>query len=70
MYLLITHLIYYIVYSLTNIQSLQFVPFRDFMKGGNFCENQAALAKEVLAEIPEQLLSFMTSHNIRPASAK
>ena len=46
----------------------QFVPFRDFMKEGNFCQSQAALAKEVLAEIPDQFLSYMKKHNFKPGS--
>lgn len=28
--------------------------------------SQAALAKEVLAEIPDQFLSYMKKHNIKP----
>ncbi|KAI0220493.1 Copine-8 [Lamellibrachia satsuma] len=47
---------------------VQFVPFRDFMKEGNFCQSQASLAKEVLAEIPDQFLSYMKKHNFKPGS--
>ena len=47
----------------------QFVPFREFI-GGQYSNNmqvsQAYLAKEVLAEIPEQFLSYMKSHGIEP----
>ena len=46
----------------------QFVPFREFMKEGNFCQSQAALAKEVLAEIPDQFLSYMKKHKLVPGS--
>ncbi|XP_033745758.1 copine-8-like isoform X3 [Pecten maximus] len=48
---------------------LQFVPFRDFLRGGNSSSMQmcqAALAKEVLAEIPDQFLSYMKAHNFKP----
>ncbi|XP_021369991.1 copine-8-like isoform X3 [Mizuhopecten yessoensis] len=48
---------------------VQFVPFRDFL-GGKFGNNmqvsQAALAKEVLAEIPDQFLQYMKANNIKP----
>ncbi|XP_036362931.1 copine-8-like isoform X1 [Octopus sinensis] len=50
---------------------VQFVPFRDFL-GGQYGSrmhvSQAYLAKEVLAEIPEQFLSYMKLHGILPAS--
>uniref|UniRef100_A0A7S0VQP8 C2 domain-containing protein n=1 Tax=Hemiselmis tepida TaxID=464990 RepID=A0A7S0VQP8_9CRYP len=39
---------------------VQFVAFRDLKNDG------ARLAKEVLAEIPEQLTSYMRSHNLKP----
>lgn len=48
---------------------VQFVPFRDFLRGANGSNMQmcqAALAKEVLAEIPEQFLSYMKAHNFKP----
>ncbi|XP_069141533.1 copine-8-like isoform X2 [Argopecten irradians] len=52
---------------------VQFVPFRDFM-GGKFGNNmqisQAALAKEVLAEIPDQFLQYMKANNIQPKPPK
>ena len=47
----------------------QFVPFRDFLKGGHAANvqlSQAALAKEVLAEIPDQVLMYMKKFNITP----
>ena len=47
----------------------QFVPFREFL-GGRFghdlARSQAQLAKEVLAEIPEQFLSYMKKMNYKP----
>ncbi|MGH0167393.1 UNVERIFIED_CONTAM: hypothetical protein FKN15_068079 [Acipenser sinensis] len=46
---------------------VQFVPFRDYIdRSGNQVLSMARLAKDVLAEIPEQLLSFMKSHGIEP----
>ncbi|XP_069101627.1 copine-8-like [Argopecten irradians] len=48
---------------------VNFVPFRDFLRGANGSNMQmcqAALAKEVLAEIPEQFLSYMKAHNFKP----
>nr|XP_022302615.1 copine-8-like isoform X2 [Crassostrea virginica] len=45
---------------------VQFVPFNDFLNRGNMVLSQAALAKEVLAEIPEQFLSYMKKRNIKP----
>ncbi|KAK3103604.1 hypothetical protein FSP39_020468 [Pinctada imbricata] len=45
---------------------VQFVPFSDFVNRGTSQMSQAALAKEVLAEIPEQFLSYMKKHNIKP----
>ena len=39
---------------------VQFVPFEDFRA------NPHMLAKEVLDEIPGQLLNFMRKHNIPP----
>lgn len=47
----------------------QFVPFRDFMGGqygGNAQISQAALAKEVLAEIPDQVVQYMLANKIAP----
>ncbi|XP_034076632.1 copine-9 isoform X1 [Gymnodraco acuticeps] len=46
---------------------VQFVPFRDYMdRSGNSVLSMARLAKDVLAEIPEQLLSFMKSRGLEP----
>ena len=41
---------------------------RDFQgrAGDNPATIQSMLAKEVLEEIPDQFLSFMKSHNIKP----
>uniref|UniRef100_A0A6Q2XZZ3 C2 domain-containing protein n=1 Tax=Esox lucius TaxID=8010 RepID=A0A6Q2XZZ3_ESOLU len=49
---------------------VQFVPFRDYMdRSGNQVLSMARLAKDVLAEIPEQLLGFMKSRGIEPRPA-
>ncbi|KAK2158065.1 hypothetical protein LSH36_178g06009 [Paralvinella palmiformis] len=51
---------------------VQFVPFREFInksQGQDLMYSQALLAKEVLAEIPEQFTSFMKKHNIKPRPA-
>ncbi len=46
---------------------LQFVPFRDYMdRTGNHVLSMARLAKDVLAEIPDQLISYMKSRGIKP----
>lgn len=46
---------------------VQFVPLNKFLtRNGATIKSQAELAKEVLAEIPEQLTGFMKSHNIKP----
>lgn len=47
---------------------VQFVPMRDFLASGSHdhAHVQAALAKEVLAEIPEQFLSYMKKMGIKP----
>ena len=47
----------------------QFVPFRDFYQrhgsqNMNICKS--ALAKEVLAEVPDQFISYMKTNNIQP----
>ena len=48
---------------------LQFVPFRDFIgKSSNQILSQARLAKEVLAEIPDQLIGYMKSRGIKPGA--
>ncbi|KAK2857932.1 hypothetical protein Q7C36_005851 [Tachysurus vachellii] len=49
---------------------VQFVPFRDYIdRAGNQILSMARLAKDVLAEIPDQLLSFMKSKEIKPRPA-
>lgn len=49
------------------LNNLQFVPFNDFVDpSGNSVRSQARLAKEVLAEIPEQFLSYMKSRGFKP----
>ncbi|XP_007253379.2 copine-9 [Astyanax mexicanus] len=49
---------------------VQFVPFRDYIdRSGNQVLSMARLAKDVLAEIPDQLLSFMKSKGIEPRPA-
>ncbi|KAL6457821.1 hypothetical protein MHYP_G00330510 [Metynnis hypsauchen] len=49
---------------------VQFVPFRDYIdRSGNQVLSMARLAKDVLAEIPDQLLSFMKSKEIDPRPA-
>uniref|UniRef100_A0A8C5H7X6 C2 domain-containing protein n=1 Tax=Gouania willdenowi TaxID=441366 RepID=A0A8C5H7X6_GOUWI len=46
---------------------VQFVPFRDYIdRSGNHVLSMARLAKDVLAEIPDQLLSFMKSRGVEP----
>lgn len=45
---------------------VQFVALREFLGRGNFVEDKARLAKEVLAEVPEQLVSYMVKRGIRP----
>ena len=47
---------------------VQFVPFRNFMNlsGTTYQTPRLYLAKEVLAEIPDQFLGFMKSKNITP----
>ncbi|KAK3101053.1 hypothetical protein FSP39_000607, partial [Pinctada imbricata] len=51
---------------------VQFVPFREFLGGGGGNSNiaQAALAKEVLAEIPDQIIQYMKANNIAPKPPK
>eukprot|EP00057_Strongylocentrotus_purpuratus_P002542 XP_003724722.1 PREDICTED: copine-8 [Strongylocentrotus purpuratus] len=46
----------------------QFVPFRDYISstGGNVGLSQARLAKDVLAEVPDQVLGFMKARGITP----
>lgn len=46
---------------------MQFVPLNKFISsGGSAIKSQADLAKEVLAEVPAQLTSFMNSHGFKP----
>ncbi|NXG72814.1 CPNE9 protein, partial [Baryphthengus martii] len=50
---------------------VQFVPFRDYVDdSGNQVLSMARLAKDVLAEIPEQLLSYMKTRDIKPRRAR
>lgn len=55
----------------TSVFSLsQFVPFRDYMdRTGNHVLSMARLAKDVLAEIPDQFISYMKSRGIKPNPA-
>ncbi|XP_074439976.1 copine-8 isoform X2 [Larus michahellis] len=49
---------------------VQFVPFRDYIdRSGNHVLSMARLAKDVLAEIPEQFLSYMRVRGIKPSPA-
>jgi hypothetical protein len=45
---------------------VQFVPFRNFQNLRNVSAAKAYLAKEVLAEIPDQIVGYMKSRNIQP----
>uniref|UniRef100_A0A8C2IE69 Copine 8 n=1 Tax=Cyprinus carpio TaxID=7962 RepID=A0A8C2IE69_CYPCA len=46
---------------------VQFVPFRDYIdRTGNHILSLARLAKDVLAEIPDQFLSYMRTRGIKP----
>lgn len=46
---------------------VQFVPLNRFLtKNASTVKSQAELAREVLAEVPTQLVSFMQSHNFKP----
>ncbi|NXD69064.1 CPNE9 protein, partial [Eolophus roseicapillus] len=54
----------------TNFFPSKFVPFRDYVDdSGNQVLSMARLAKDVLAEIPEQLLSYMKTRDIKPRRA-
>ncbi|CAB1317011.1 unnamed protein product, partial [Coregonus sp. 'balchen'] len=47
-----------------------FVPFRDYIdRTGNHILSMARLAKDVLAEIPDQFLSYMRTRGIKPSPA-
>ncbi|XP_067110182.1 copine-8 isoform X1 [Osmerus mordax] len=49
---------------------VQFVPFRDYIdRTGNHILSMARLAKDVLAEIPDQFLSYMRTRGIKPLPA-
>ncbi|XP_077496561.1 copine-8-like isoform X2 [Amblyomma americanum] len=49
---------------------VQFVPFRKFLQGGgSWQSSQMQLAKEVLAEIPSQVVAYMSKRNIKPGPA-
>ncbi|XP_048846371.1 copine-8 [Brienomyrus brachyistius] len=49
---------------------VQFVPFRDYVdRTGNHVLSMARLAKDVLAEIPDQFLSYMRTRGIKPSPA-
>lgn len=50
--------------------TFQFVPFRDYIdRTGNHILSMARLAKDVLAEIPDQFLSYMRTRGIKPSPA-
>uniref|UniRef100_A0A8C2I787 Copine Va n=1 Tax=Cyprinus carpio TaxID=7962 RepID=A0A8C2I787_CYPCA len=56
-----------IVLLLAERDIVQFVPFRDYMdRTGNHVLSMARLAKDVLAEIPDQLILYMKSRGIKP----
>ncbi|MGH0139027.1 UNVERIFIED_CONTAM: hypothetical protein FKN15_068158 [Acipenser sinensis] len=49
---------------------VNFVPFRDYIdRTGNHILSMARLAKDVLAEIPDQFLSYMKARAIKPSPA-
>ncbi|XP_075766195.1 copine-5 isoform X1 [Pelodiscus sinensis] len=49
---------------------VQFVPFRDYIdRTGNHVLSMARLAKDVLAEIPDQFISYMKGQGIKPSPA-
>uniref|UniRef100_A0A672JFE0 Copine Va n=1 Tax=Salarias fasciatus TaxID=181472 RepID=A0A672JFE0_SALFA len=51
----------------SSLERKPFVPFRDYMdRTGNHVLSMARLAKDVLAEIPDQLISYMKSRAIKP----
>jgi hypothetical protein len=45
---------------------VQFVPFRNFQRLQYVSAAKAYLAKEVLAEVPEQIVGYMKSRKIKP----
>ncbi|XP_067929315.1 copine-8-like isoform X2 [Watersipora subatra] len=50
----------------TSRDIVQFVPLKDYLTSGNSTMVQARLAKDVLAEIPNQFLSYMKANRILP----
>ncbi|XP_026533425.1 copine-8 isoform X1 [Notechis scutatus] len=49
---------------------VQFVPFRDYIdRTGNHILSMARLARDVLAEVPDQFLSYMRVRGIKPSPA-
>lgn len=59
-----------VILSLVLFSVLQFVPFRDYIdRTGNHILSMARLAKDVLAEIPDQFLSYMRTRGIKPSPA-
>ncbi|XP_064085160.1 copine-8-like isoform X2 [Macrobrachium nipponense] len=50
---------------------VQFVPFQQFlMAGGSSYAAKEKLAREVLAEVPDQVIAYMKANNIQPNSPK
>nr|XP_002732563.1 PREDICTED: copine-8-like [Saccoglossus kowalevskii] len=45
---------------------VQFVCFRDFLDANNDVKSKSRLAREVLEEIPDQFLDWMTMHEVKP----
>ena len=45
---------------------VQFVPFNKYLSQGDPRTARLRLAKEVLAEVPKQLISYMRSRNFSP----
>lgn len=45
---------------------VQFVPFVKYLSQGDPRTARSRLAKEVLAEVPKQLVSYMRSRNLTP----
>lgn len=48
---------------------VQFVPFNKFFLAGDPHSARLRLAREVLAEIPNQFIGYMKSHNYQPKPA-
>ena len=49
---------------------LQFVPMGKYLSRGDTMMVQASLAKEVLAEVPDQFLGYMRKHGINPPQSR